>query len=108
MESSELCPTGNCEFELDGGEMGPAYTPGERILTGKLRIDTGDSSKIMNVFAPWDTIEERTGENGERIQFIEGRFGLGRDVINPEFDYRVNGTMTSDGDNYIVALQGER
>jgi hypothetical protein len=49
-----------------------------------------------------------TGEGGEKIQVIEGTLGLGRDVINPEFDYRVNGTMTSDGSNYIVALHGER
>jgi hypothetical protein len=36
LESSELYPTGNCEFELEGGQIGPQYTPGERILTGNL------------------------------------------------------------------------
>jgi hypothetical protein len=108
MESSELCPTGNCEFELEGGEIGPQYTPGERILTGKLRIDTGDSSKIMDVFGPWETIEERTGEDGETVQVVEGTFGIGRNPIDPDFEYRINGTMTSDGDNYLVALHGER
>jgi hypothetical protein len=39
-------------------------------LTGKLRIETGDSSKIMDVFAPWATIEERTGEGSDKIQVI--------------------------------------
>jgi hypothetical protein len=52
MNGSELCPAGNCEFELEGGEIAEEYIPGERILTGKLRIETGDSSKIMDVFAP--------------------------------------------------------
>lgn len=108
MNGSELCPTGNCEFELEGGEIAEEYIPGERILSGKLRIETGDSSKIMDVFAPWATVEERTGEGNEKIQVIEGTFGLGRDPINPDFDYRINGTMIPEGSNYIVALHGER
>jgi hypothetical protein len=107
MEGSELCPAGNCEFELEGGQVGPEYTPGERIMEGKLRITTGDTSKIMDVFAPWETVEERTGEGGKKIQLIEGRFGLG-DVIYPDFDYRINGTMTSEGSTYVVAFHGER
>jgi hypothetical protein len=108
MNGSELCPTGNCEFQLEGGELADEYIPGERILTGKLRIETGDSSKIMDVFAPWSTVEERTGEGGEKIRVIEGTFGLGRDPVNPDFDYRINGTMIPEGSNYIVALHGER
>jgi hypothetical protein len=43
METTDLCPTGNCNFELEGGEMFGAYTPEERMLSGKLRIDTGES-----------------------------------------------------------------
>jgi hypothetical protein len=108
MNGSELCPTENCEFELEGGEIAEEYVPGERILTGKLRIQAGDSSKIMDVFAPWSTVEERTSEDGKKIQFIEGTFGLGRDLINPDFDFRTNGTMMPEGSNYIVALHGER
>jgi|SRR5215207_1231947 len=108
MNGSELCPTGNCEFELEGGEIADEYIPGERILTGKLRIETGDSSKIMDVLAPWSTVEERTGEGSEKIRVIEGTFGLGRDPVNPDFEYRINGTMIPEGSNYIVALHGER
>lgn len=109
-ESSELCPTGNCEFELEGGQISAETAPGERFLTGKLKVDTGDVSKIMDVYAPWETVEERTGEDGELIRVIEGTFGIGGDPMagNPDFDYRINGTMISDGSNYIVALQGER
>ena len=83
---SELCPSGNCEFELDGGEMSAAYTPGERTLAGKLKIDTDGSSKIMNVFADWETVEEKVGEGGETVQYIEGTFGIGRDEFNPSFN----------------------
>ena len=27
--SSELCPAGSCEFELEGGQMTGEFTPGE-------------------------------------------------------------------------------
>jgi hypothetical protein len=110
MNGSELCPAGNCEFELEGGEIADEYIPGERILTGKLRIETGDSSKIMDVFAPWATVEEKAGEGGEIIRVIDGTFGLRKDPNNLEadFEYRINGTMIPEGSNYIVALHGER
>jgi hypothetical protein len=105
LETSELCPTGSCEFDLDGGH---AFTPGERIFTGKLSVDTGESRRIMNLFTSWETVEERASEDGETIQYIEGTLGIGRDEFNPDYEYRINGTMTSDGENYLVALHGER
>jgi hypothetical protein len=107
METTELCPTGNCDFELEGGEFG-AFTPGERMLSGQLRIDTGESSRIMNLLASWQTVEDRGGEDGETVQYVEGTLGIGRGEFNPDFEYRINGTMTSDVENYLVALHGER
>lgn len=108
METSELCPTGNCEFDLEGGQLDPAFTPGERMFHGKLNIDTGETRRIMNLLASWETIEERGGEDDEAVQYIEGTLGIGRDEFNPDYEYRINGTMTPDGENYIVALHGER
>ena len=46
-------------FDLDGGEMSVEVTPGERALDGKLRIETGDSTKIMDLYADLQTVEER-------------------------------------------------
>jgi len=39
--------------------MSDEISPGERILTGKLRVDTGDSTKIMDLRVNWQTVEER-------------------------------------------------
>jgi hypothetical protein len=108
MENSELCPPGNCDISLDGGQLDAAFIPGERLFSGKLRVSTDESSRIMDLLASWETVEERANEEGETIQYIEGTLAIGRDVTNPEFDYRINGTMTPDGDNYLVALHGER
>ena len=62
--SSNLCPVSNCEFDLDG-EMSRLDTPAERALDGKLRIETGDSTKIMDLYANLQMVEERqqVGEN---------------------------------------------
>ena len=78
------------------------------MVSGKLRIDNGESSRIMNLLASWQTVEERGSGDGETVQSIEGTLGIGREEFNPDFEYRINGTMTSDGENYIVALHGER
>jgi hypothetical protein len=107
METSELCPTGNCEYDLEGGQLNPDYA-GNRTFSGKLRIDDGESTKIMNLLASWHTIEEREDENGELTKYIEGTLGIGREEFNPDFEYRTNGTMTPDGENLALALHGER
>ena len=36
---SSLCLYQNCVFQLEGGIMGTEFTPGERMLTGKLKTE---------------------------------------------------------------------
>jgi hypothetical protein len=106
--SSELCPTGNCEFDLEGGEMPSEISPGERQLNGKLRIEAGESTKILNLLANWQTIEERE-EDGERVQVIEGTLNAGRgDEVysTPEYMSTINGTLVPDGDSFILEAHG--
>ena len=102
--SSELCPTSNCEFDLDGGEMTNEITPGERQLSGKLRVDTGDSTKIRDLYADWETVEERQ-QAGETVQVIKGELRLG-DINNPEYDSTINGTLVPDGNDFILEAHG--
>ena len=104
--SSKLCPAGNCEYELEGGEMLKAYTPGERSLTGKFKVDTGESKKLMDMQASWETVEERETADGETVLVIEGDLAIGRDVFSPENKYQINGTLTSEGDEYLLEVKG--
>ena len=60
--------------------MSEEITPGERLLTGKLRVDVGESTKIMNLFSTWQTVEERE-QNGEQVQLIEGTLDAGTDSL---------------------------
>lgn len=103
--SSELCPTGQCEFELEGGEMGSEFSPGERSLSGKLNVDTGDTTRIMDLSALWRTIEERQ-QDGETVQVIEGTLDASTDPVNPEYESQINGTLTPDGDDLILEVHG--
>jgi hypothetical protein len=103
--SSELCPTGNCEFDLDGVEMSDGISPGERILTGKLRVDTGDSTRIMDLVANWQTVEERE-QDGQTLRVIEGTLNTGNDPARPEYESQINGTLVPDGDDFILEAHG--
>jgi len=104
--SSKLCPVSNCVFDLDGGEMSGEVTPGERALDGKLRIDTGDSTKIMDLYADLQTVEERQ-QDGKTVQVIQGELitSLG-DINKPNYQSLINGTLVPDGNDFILELIG--
>ena len=104
--SSKICPVSNCVLDLDGGEMSGEVTPGERALDGKLRIDTGDSTKIMDLYADLQTVEERQ-QDGKTVQVIQGELitSLG-DINKPNYQSLINGTLVPDGNDFILELIG--
>ena len=103
--SSQLCPSGNCEYELEGGIMQAERILGERLLAGRITIDTGDSKQMMELRASWKTIEELE-KNGENIKVIKGILDLGTSQFNPENKYQINGTLTKLGENYLLEVKG--
>ena len=104
--NSKLCPSGNCEYEFEDGEMQSEYTAGERTITGKFKVDTGESTKIMNLRGNWETVEERETPDGEIVRVIEGELGIGRNEFSPENKFQITGTLTPDGDGYILEAKG--
>ena len=103
--SSQLCPSGNCEYELEGGTMQAERISGERLLTGRITIDTGDSKNMIELHASWKTVEE-TEKNGENVKVIKGVLDLGTSQFNPENKYQINGTLTKQGENYLLVVKG--
>lgn len=103
--SSQLCPSGNCKYELEGGTMQAERIPGERSLAGRITIETGDSTKAMELRASWKTIEELE-KNDENVKVIEGVLDLGRSQFSPENKYQINGTFTKHGENYLLEVKG--
>ena len=103
--SSQLCPSGNCKYELEGGTMQAERISGERLLAGRITIDTGDSKNMIELHASWKTVEE-TEKNGENVKVIKGVLDLGISQFNPENKYQINGTLTKQGENYLLEVKG--
>ncbi|HEX2409225.1 MAG TPA: hypothetical protein VHJ38_18645 [Nitrososphaeraceae archaeon] len=103
--SSQLCPSGNCEYELEGGTMQAERIPGERSLAGRITIDTGDSKKAMELRASWKTVGELY-KNDANIKVIKGILDLGTSQFSPENKYQINGTLTKHGENYLLEVKG--
>lgn len=103
--SSQLCPSGNCEYELEGGTMQAERILGERSLAGRITIDTEGFKKAMELRAFWKTIEDLE-KNGENVKVIKGILDLGTSQFNPENKYQINGTLTKYGENYLLEVKG--
>ena len=103
--SSQLCPSGNCTYELEGGTMQAERIPGERSLSGRITIETGDSKKAMELRASWRTIKELE-KNDENIKIIKGILDLGTSQFSPENKYQINGTLTKYDENYLLEVKG--
>ena len=105
--SSQLCPSGNCEYKLEGGTMQAERIAGERSLTGRITIDIGEFKKAMELRASWKTVEE-IEKNGENVQVINGVLELGASQFRPDNEYQINGTLSTAGDGYLLEIKGIR
>ena len=103
--SSQLCPSGNCKYELEGGTMQAERISGERLLAGRITIDTGDSKNMMELRASWKTVDE-IGKKGENVRVLKGTLDLGTSQFNPENKYQINGTLTKHGEYYLLEVKG--
>lgn len=103
--SSQLCPSGNCKYELEGGTMQAERISGERSLTGRITIDAGDSKNMIELHASWNTVKELK-QNSVTIQVIKGILDLGTSQFNPENKYQINGTLSKHGENYLLEIKG--
>jgi hypothetical protein len=76
--NSTLCPTNNCEFELEDGQLAP-FLSGSYSFTGLLKIgiesEEGKRSKIMDLKANLDITE--TLENDDtKTEFVTGDLSI--------------------------------
>ena len=103
--SSQLCPSGKCKYELEDGIMQAERISGERSLAGRITIDTGDSKNMMELRASWKTVDEFE-KNGDNVKDIKGTLDLGTSQFNPENKYQINGTLTKHGEYYLLEVKG--
>jgi len=105
--TSKLCSSGTCEYELESAVMAEALVPSERSLTGIFKVDTGVSKKLMNLSSTWKAVKELE-RDGETVQFIEGTLTLSKDSFTPEYQYQINGTLSTNDDDYILEIKGKK
>ena len=86
--------------------MAEAFVPSERSLTGIFKVDTGVSKKLMNLSSTWKAVEELE-RDGETVQVIEGTLTLGKDSFTPEYQYQINGTLSTSDVDYILEIKGK-
>jgi hypothetical protein len=103
--SSQLCPSGNCKYELEGGTMQAERISGERSLAGRITIDTGDSKNMMELRTSWKTVDQFE-KSSENVKVIKGTLELGTSQFNPENKYQINGTLTKHGEYYLLEVKG--
>jgi hypothetical protein len=60
---------------------------------------------MLEVRASWKTIKELE-ENGEIVKVINGILALGTSQFSPENKYQINGTLTKNGENYLLEVEG--
>jgi hypothetical protein len=96
-DSEEFCPSNNCEYEIEEGEVRPDSFTGGYVFDGNLKVTTteGDTkrSKFYNMRA--DLEKSGSEETPSKLtEIIEGDIGFGGTVFDPELEYQVvNGTL---------------
>jgi len=109
---SEICPTNNCKYTVENGQLSPNSFSGGYTFEGRLKVTTQEQDVKKSKFYNFNVDLDKTSEeerNGETIQSLEGTFGLGKDRYNPEISYDItNATLKVDEKYPILTIQGER
>ncbi len=96
-DTEEFCPSNNCEYEIENGEVRPDSFTGGYVFDGNLKvtITEGDAknSKFYNMRA--DLEKAGSEETPSKLtEIIEGEIGFGGTIIDPDIEYQVvNGTL---------------
>jgi hypothetical protein len=106
--TSKLCHSDTCKYELENGKMSEAFVPGERLLTGNFTVDTGLSKNLMNLSSTLKAVEELKRNGSETIQVIEGTLQVSKDVFPPEHEYKINGTLSTNNNGFILEIKGKK
>ena len=115
---SQICPTNNCKFELNDGELHKnMFSSNIYPMKGILRVGIPEGSGDMRYKVYDMSVDFKIFETLEKLNkvthYISGTIYIGNDAISSEFKYEIiNGTLTfenSDEDsNVILNLIAER
>lgn len=111
-ENSVLCPTNECTYSLEDGQIYPNTSTGGYVIDGRLKTgkesDLGLRSTIQPIKLDLNRLETLEMQDQTTIDFVRGDFDMGENIYSPDITYKItNGTVTKADRNLILNIQGE-
>ena len=109
-KGSKLCPSGNCQYNIENGQLGPYNKFSSRyVLDGLLKVSVVvDSGLIVNseLFLIRGDMDKAASQEkeGQTIEILRGSIKFGKNVFSPVFHYIVNGTLLVNPSANVLTL----
>lgn len=105
-----ICPTNNCKYSLEKGELRYNAPVSKYAVEGLLRINFNADENPRLYDIQIDLMENSTNTYNRTINFVSGNMSIGGNaVFNPYYEYKVtNGTLTLLDNTYILNLQANK
>lgn len=108
--AQELCPLGNCEYDIEDGQY-RTFTGGSGyVFEGRLKVTVTEGDTKLSKFYDMRADLKKIGSEetpSKLTEILEGNIGFVGSSTVPEVEYpTVNGTLQLDGESPILTLQG--
>jgi hypothetical protein len=106
-DGSEICPSNNCEYRVEGGKIFALGDNDNYRADGKLKVTIPEDGSSKSPLYPLGVTMDKTGEeeaNGNTLEKFSGAFEIG-----PHITYVItNATLEVDKKSPILTIQAER
>jgi hypothetical protein len=106
-DGSEICPSNNCEYRVEGGKIFALGDNDNYRANGKLKVTIPEDGSSKSTLYPLGLTMDKTGEveaDGNTLEEFDGTFEIG-----PHITYTItNATLEVDKKSPILTIQAER
>jgi hypothetical protein len=106
-DGSEICPSNNCEYRVEGGKIFALGDNDNYRADGKLKVTIPADGSSKSTLYPLGVTMDKTGEEeakGNTLEKFSGTFEIG-----PHITYVItNATLEVDKKSPILTIQAER
>ena len=106
-DGSQICPSNNCEYRVEGGKIFALGDNDNYRADGKLKVTIPEDGSSKSTLYPLGLTMDKTGEvevEGNTLEEFDGTFEIG-----PHITYTItNATLEVDKKSPILTIQAER
>jgi hypothetical protein len=87
-KGSKLCPSGDCQYSIENGELRPDTTSGGYTFEGQVKVSVITNDITNSKFYPMRVYLSKTGsqeKESQTIEFPQGTINFGRNTFSPDF-----------------------